>query len=178
MTTRDDQIRQRAYAIWEREGRPDGRHEEHWQRAVEEIGRELGAGDSEIGPTRASRPRSPSKSSQANPASRRTRRASPTEADATSETPRETRKSRSPAASTASFATQNGSAAGSPAGDAQHTATEPDYSGEALQSAPIALKYRHPESPELTWSGRGRRPAWIRDALEAGRQLADFEIPS
>jgi Protein of unknown function (DUF2934) len=30
-------IEQRAYALWQMEGRPDGRHEEHWQRAAREI---------------------------------------------------------------------------------------------------------------------------------------------
>lgn len=30
-------IRARAYQIWEDEGRPDGRHELHWQRAYEAI---------------------------------------------------------------------------------------------------------------------------------------------
>jgi len=35
-------IRQRAYAIWEREGRPEGREHEHWIKAVEEIRGETG----------------------------------------------------------------------------------------------------------------------------------------
>src|SRR5690242_12870768 len=26
----DDAVRERAYEIWEREGRPDGQHESHW----------------------------------------------------------------------------------------------------------------------------------------------------
>jgi large subunit ribosomal protein L21 len=30
-------IRARAYQIWEEEGRPDGRHEIHWQRAYDAI---------------------------------------------------------------------------------------------------------------------------------------------
>lgn len=30
-------IKQRAYAIWEREGRPDGRHDDHWERASQEM---------------------------------------------------------------------------------------------------------------------------------------------
>ena len=30
-------IRQRAYEIWEREGRPDGRQDEHWAQARREI---------------------------------------------------------------------------------------------------------------------------------------------
>jgi hypothetical protein len=32
----DDDVRRRAYALWESEGRPAGKHEEHWQRALEE----------------------------------------------------------------------------------------------------------------------------------------------
>lgn len=31
----EDTIRARAYQIWEEEGRPEGRHELHWQRAME-----------------------------------------------------------------------------------------------------------------------------------------------
>jgi hypothetical protein len=34
----DEQIRQRAYEIWEREGRPDGREAEHWRLAADELG--------------------------------------------------------------------------------------------------------------------------------------------
>lgn len=44
----------------------------------------------------------------------------------------------------------------------KHTASEP--------------KYRHPENPEITWSGRGRKPAWIVDGLTAGKSLEDFVI--
>ena len=32
------------------------------------------------------------------------------------------------------------------------------------------------ENPELTWSGRGRRPAWISEGLEQGKSLEDFRI--
>jgi Protein of unknown function (DUF2934) len=35
---REQAIRERAYAIWEEEGRPDGRDLDHWRRAEEEIG--------------------------------------------------------------------------------------------------------------------------------------------
>ena len=31
--------------------------------------------------------------------------------------------------------------------------------------------YRHPEQPELTWSGRGRRPKWLNELLDAGVEL-------
>ena len=37
-----------------------------------------------------------------------------------------------------------------------------------------AAKYVNPENPEQTWSGRGRRPQWINEALEAGRTLDDL----
>ena len=32
-----EQIAQRAYAVWQAKGQPDGRHEEHWYRATREI---------------------------------------------------------------------------------------------------------------------------------------------
>ena len=35
-----ERIRQRAQAIWEREGRPEGRHEDHWREAEKEIAAE------------------------------------------------------------------------------------------------------------------------------------------
>jgi DNA-binding protein H-NS len=28
------------------------------------------------------------------------------------------------------------------------------------------VKYRHPENSELTWSGRGKQPGWLKDALQ------------
>ena len=50
--------------------------------------------------------------------------------------------------------------------------------GQAPAKARAALppKYRHPENPELTWSGRGRQPDWIKDALENGQSKDDFLI--
>jgi hypothetical protein len=33
----EQRIRHRAFAIWEEEARPDGRHLEHWQRAQREV---------------------------------------------------------------------------------------------------------------------------------------------
>jgi DNA-binding protein H-NS len=33
---------------------------------------------------------------------------------------------------------------------------------------PERVKYRHPDYPAMTWSGRGREPRWIGEALEAG----------
>lgn len=41
---------------------------------------------------------------------------------------------------------------------------------------PVAAKYRHPENPALTWSGRGRKPQWFVDALAAGSTASDLAI--
>jgi DNA-binding protein H-NS len=45
-----------------------------------------------------------------------------------------------------------------------------------ITRAPAAAKYRHPENPALTWSGRGRKPQWFMEALEAGSTLDDLAI--
>jgi DNA-binding protein H-NS len=42
--------------------------------------------------------------------------------------------------------------------------------------APAAAKYRHPENPALTWSGRGRKPQWLLEALAAGKTACDLAI--
>ena len=36
-------------------------------------------------------------------------------------------------------------------------------------SGPTGAKYRHPENPEVTWSGRGRQPGWFKAAIDAGK---------
>ena len=41
-------------------------------------------------------------------------------------------------------------------------------------STESAAKYVNPDNPEQTWSGRGRRPQWINEALESGRTLEDL----
>jgi DNA-binding protein H-NS len=40
----------------------------------------------------------------------------------------------------------------------------------------VLPRYRHPDDPSLTWSGRGKRPAWINEALAAGKSLDDFAV--
>ena len=48
--------------------------------------------------------------------------------------------------------------------------------GASKKVSSVAPKYRHPENPSLTWAGRGRKPAWLEEALSAGRSLEDFAI--
>lgn len=45
-----------------------------------------------------------------------------------------------------------------------------------ITRAPVPAKYRHPENPTLTWSGRGRKPQWFVEALEAGKTASDLAI--
>lgn len=54
---------------------------------------------------------------------------------------------------------------------------KPDKGGKATagkSSAPA--KYRNPDDPQQTWSGLGRRPSWVRAALDSGRTLDDLAV--
>ena len=42
----------------------------------------------------------------------------------------------------------------------------------------VAPKYRNPDNPSETWSGRGHRPKWVQMALAHDRKLEDLAIPS
>lgn len=37
----------------------------------------------------------------------------------------------------------------------------PRFGGKSRAKAAVAPKYRHPEDPSQTWSGRGKRPLWL-----------------
>ena len=41
---------------------------------------------------------------------------------------------------------------------------------------PVHPKYRNPEEPSETWSGRGKTPRWLVAALKTGHQIEDFAI--
>ena len=41
---------------------------------------------------------------------------------------------------------------------------------------PVAAKYRHPDEPSLTWSGRGRQPKWIAEFLAKGGKIETLAI--
>ena len=41
---------------------------------------------------------------------------------------------------------------------------------------PIEIKYRHPDKPELTWTGNGRTAKWLEKEIDAGKNLDDFLI--
>jgi DNA-binding protein H-NS len=41
---------------------------------------------------------------------------------------------------------------------------------------PVPVKYRHPENPELTWTGRGKTPKWITTWLEEGKEMTALVV--
>lgn len=50
-------IERRAYALWEAEGQPDGRHDEHWHRAMRELeAEETASVTAKRGPRRRKKP--------------------------------------------------------------------------------------------------------------------------
>lgn len=54
---------------------------------------------------------------------------------------------------------------------------KPDKGGKAATAKSSApAKYRNPDDPQQTWSGLGRRPTWVRQALDAGRSLDDLAV--
>ena len=42
--------------------------------------------------------------------------------------------------------------------------------------APAVAKYRHPDNAALTWSGRGRKPQWFADHINAGKDLRELAV--
>ena len=65
----DDAIRRRAHQLWEQEGRPDGKHEEHWRRAasefhgLEDLPGTASSGKNASGPKASAKPKSGSRKS-------------------------------------------------------------------------------------------------------------------
>ncbi len=45
--------------------------------------------------------------------------------------------------------------------------------GRRTKSA-LPIKYRNPNDPSQTWSGRGKRPAWFKENLERGMKPEDM----
>lgn len=54
--------------------------------------------------------------------------------------------------------------------------TGPAGGDGAVAKRKVAPKYRHPQDPSLTWTGRGRQPAWLAQLLESGSSLEDVAI--
>ena len=46
---------------------------------------------------------------------------------------------------------------------------------KATRAAAVA-KYRHPDNAPLTWSGRGRKPQWFADNINAGKDPRELAV--
>lgn len=40
----------------------------------------------------------------------------------------------------------------------------------------VKIKYRHPENPSLTWTGRGKAPKWLVQQEAQGHRREDFLV--
>ncbi|WP_201618276.1 H-NS family nucleoid-associated regulatory protein [Psychrobacter urativorans] len=59
--------------------------------------------------------------------------------------------------------------------DSGSTIEEILKAGESLEKK-RNIKYRNTEDSNETWTGRGRKPTWLVDALAAGRDIEDFAV--
>ncbi|MFA5983016.1 MAG: H-NS histone family protein [Methylococcaceae bacterium] len=44
------------------------------------------------------------------------------------------------------------------------------------KSIKVPIKYRHPDDPLKTWTGRGVMPVWLKTLLDLGHDRSEFEI--
>jgi DNA-binding protein H-NS len=60
------------------------------------------------------------------------------------------------------------------------TASDPGANGSLSKTRRkyprVFPKYRNPQMPSETWSGRGKRPRWLVAAMKSGRKMEDFKI--
>lgn len=49
--------------------------------------------------------------------------------------------------------------------------------GKKMRKSSVPMpKYQHPANPEITWSGRGRKPGWFKDVIAAGKTPESMEV--
>lgn len=48
------------------------------------------------------------------------------------------------------------------------------YGGRGGRKVPSAAKYANPDNRTETWTGRGRKPNWLVEALKKGQKLDSF----
>lgn len=54
--------------------------------------------------------------------------------------------------------------------------TNPGVAPIAPRKKKVPPKYRHPKDEDLTWTGRGNSPIWVRDYLGSGGTLEELLI--
>jgi DNA-binding protein H-NS len=59
-----------------------------------------------------------------------------------------------------------------------------EFSGTVVASKPVSsrkgikvpIKYMNPGNATQTWTGRGVKPRWLRELVQQGRDLKEFEV--
>ena len=59
---------------------------------------------------------------------------------------------------------------------AEAALVEPSPSRERRRYPRVLPKYQNPDEPSETWSGRGKQPRWLTQALKTGHTIEEFVI--
>ncbi len=51
-----------------------------------------------------------------------------------------------------------------------------ELTGGRKARKPSVPKYRNPDDPSMTWTGKGRQPEWFKAAIAAGKTPEDMAI--
>ena len=50
------------------------------------------------------------------------------------------------------------------------------FGGRGGKRGASAVKYRNPKDAGQTWTGRGRKPNWLTEAVKKGAKIESFEV--
>lgn len=53
---------------------------------------------------------------------------------------------------------------------------KPTARSSSRKGQKVAAKYKNPQNPAETWTGRGVKPRWLRALTDAGKKIEDFLI--
>ena len=54
--------------------------------------------------------------------------------------------------------------------------TETGTRASSSKGSSVHIKYRDPANSANKWTGRGMKPKWLKELLDQGRSIKDFEI--
>lgn len=54
--------------------------------------------------------------------------------------------------------------------------TQKNFVAKGKKNKKVTPKFRNPENPTETWSGRGRKPRWVENQLKLGATLVSLEV--
>ena len=64
-----------------------------------------------------------------------------------------------------------------------HQSTGKEENGKGAFYGPLLgprkkapIKFRNPDNPDETWSGRGKQPVWMREYLAEGKSIKNLEV--